>query len=163
MLTYFPLLAIAALLAIAVGMAYLSGWSTLADSWGYSRLRSPKGAVAYFAQIDWAWSYRWCIRVRIIERGVHCQPISLFLPLYFHRPLLIPWSDIHEVRDFSSWGEAAIEVRATSAGYDFCVSFPASVGFPADKRPNKALQPTTTAGTSAAKLPRVPAAVVADL
>ena len=31
------------------------------------------------------------------------------------------------------------------------------------KRPNKALEPTTTAGTSAAKLPRVPAAVVAHL
>ena len=32
-----------------------------------------------------------------------------------------------------------------------------------DQSPNKALEPTTTAGTSAAELPRVPAAVVAHL
>lgn len=79
-------------------LARVGGWRKLARHYGTDL--SPQGA-----RLSWqsgklnAVSYNNCLTIDISENGIYLSIMVLFRP--GHQPLLIPWSDIHDMRQDS--------------------------------------------------------------
>ncbi|MGZ0168258.1 MAG: hypothetical protein ACKVHE_01745 [Planctomycetales bacterium] len=85
-------------------MASLGGWAELAKQFRAEELPSGKAFRFRSGSVGMA-SYGGCLTLRLTDSGLHIS-VGLFgIPLLWHPPLLIPWSEFHSTtkRKFIFW------------------------------------------------------------
>jgi hypothetical protein len=72
------------------------GWIDLASHFGYSDYFSGDRIGLTSASINGV-NYNNCLLVKVNEQGIYFKPVFVFR--LFHKPILVPWSEIKSIRD----------------------------------------------------------------
>ncbi|MCH9807411.1 MAG: hypothetical protein K0U74_06750 [Alphaproteobacteria bacterium] len=90
-------------MAIVFLLSRIGGWSSLASRFSVDRDRKVSGDRFGLTSVQFGLfgSYSNCIDVVISRNGLYLRPMVLFR--FGHEPLLIPWTEIEDVRSINRW------------------------------------------------------------